>query len=291
MLARHGRKRAHSDAMVGKKTLFDRRKCLYRFSRCLHKRGMKLRYLKNLRCDHIQALFDDFRERKLKPASNASYLSHLRRVCEWIGKPQLVRFIDEQVVLAPEFVARSSVAEQDKSLSAFGLDIQDVLTRARLINEHFACQLALMWALGLRAQEAWMFHPRIAETSDRTFVVYWGTKGSRPRKLPPVFGEQERAIVVWAASLTSSKAGWMIPDPFTLKRWRARFYRLTREVGLTRSHLGATPHALRHERLNAIYEWLTGSPSSISPRSSSTSIAHSFASIRPSESKRRSGDR
>jgi hypothetical protein len=174
-----------------------------------------------------------------------------------------VRYINERVAASPELVSRPSVAEFDKSLSAFGVDIGEVLTKAVLEDEHFACQLALMWALGLRAQEAWMFHPRTSETSDKTFVISWGTKGGRPRKLPPVFGDEERAIVAWAATLVTSNAGRMIPKPFTLKRWRARFYRLTRKIGLTRSHLGATPHALRHERLNKVYEWLTGAASPV----------------------------
>lgn len=263
LLAKHGRKRASSDAMVGKKTLFDRRKCLYRLARSLHERGMKLRRLDNLRCDHVQCLIDGFRHEQLKPATVGTYLSHLRRLCDWLGKPQLVRYIDEQVVAAPELVSRPSVAESDKSLSAFGLNVLDVMAQAIAVNEHFACQLALMWALGLRAQEAWMFCPRIAETSDRTFVVSWGTKGGRCRKLPPVLGEKERAVTVWAATLVTSEAGWMIPPPFTLKKWRGRFYRLTRKVGLTRADLCATPHALRHERLNMIYEWLTGSESPV----------------------------
>lgn len=263
LLRMHGRKRARSECMVGKKTLFDRRKVLYRIARCLHRRGMKLRRLDNLRCDHIRVLLEDFRARHLKPATVAVYLSHLRRVCEWLKKPQLVRFIDEQVADDPELVRRSSVAEYDKSISAHGVNIQGLLERAIQLDEHFACQLALMWALGLRAQEAWMFHPRIAKTADGTYVVGWGTKGGRPRKLPPVFGEQERAVVEWAESLTRSRAEWMIPPGYTLKRWRGRFYRLTRKLGITRAHLGATAHSLRHERLNTVYEWLTGTASSV----------------------------
>lgn len=263
LLAKHGRKRASSDAMIGRKTLFDRRKCLYRLARSLHRRGLKLRCLANLRCEHVQCLIDDFRERRLKPASVSTYLSHLRRACEWLQKPQLLHYIDDEIAAAPGLVARPSVAESDKSLTASGLNVRDVLMQAVVVNEHFGCQLALMWALALRAQEAWMFCPRLARTPDGTFVVDWGTKGGRFRKLPPVLGQKETAVVAWAATLVTSKAGWMIPAPFTLKKWRGRFYRLTRKVGLTRAHLGATPHALRHETLNTIYEWLTGAASPV----------------------------
>ena len=96
--------------------------------------------------------------------------------------------------------------------------------------------------------------------SDDGYLIRHNTKGGRPRTAERIFvGEKERAVIEWAQRLVVRRSGRMIPEGISQKVWSRRFYGWTAKLGLTRAKLAATPHGLRHERLQAIYEWLTGS--------------------------------
>lgn len=103
------------------------------------------------------------------------------------------------------------------------------------------------------------FRPHMAEAEDGMLVIDHGTKGGRPRKLPNIeLGDKERAIIAWARGMQPAHGGRMVPEGISLETYMRKFYRFTAKIGLTRKHLGRTPHALRHERLQLIFEWLTG---------------------------------
>lgn len=54
----------------------------------------------------------------------------------------------------------------------------------------------------------------------------------------------------------------MIPAMYNFKQWRNHYYYVCHESGISRKN-GITSHGLRHERLNEIYQEITGQKSPI----------------------------
>lgn len=244
------------------KTRRERRVVIERALRDLHAAGLELRRLKNLRAKHVRQILTDWRARSLKTSTLSSYVSHLRTLCAWLEKPQLIELLDEYIAAEPEMVRRRTVTDTDRSELAAGLNIQETLTRARALDERFAAQLALIAAFGLRSQEAWLFRPHLAVASDGGLHVRWGTKGGRPRVLPITLTPEHKALLAWACMFAATRAESMIPRGWSVQQWRRHYYGLCERIGLTRGGLGVTPHSFRHGVLLDLYEWLAGVPAS-----------------------------
>jgi integrase len=88
-----------------------------------------------------------------------------------------------------------------------------------------------------------------------------GTKGGRPRDVP-IESDAQRELLVRARALVPPGAHLGRPGK-TLRANTAHYYRVLREVGITRAQRGVTAHGLRHEYANDRYETLTGQPSPV----------------------------
>lgn len=254
----HLAQRALRGGEVGMKTRRERRVVIERALRDLHASGLELRRLKNLRAKHVRQILTDWRARSLKASTLSSYISHLRTLCAWLEKPQLIGLLDDYVAAEPEIVRRRTVSDVDRSEKPAGLTVREILDRARALDERFAAQLALIGAFGLRSKEAWLFRPHLAVAEDGSLQVLWGTKGGRPRVLPITLTREHHAVLEWARSFAQTRSESMIPRDWSLKRWRRHYYGLCEQIGLTRKELAVTPHSLRHGVLLDLYEWLTG---------------------------------
>jgi integrase len=254
----HLRMRARGGAQVGAKTRRERRFVLERALRDLHGMGFELRRLKNFRGRHVRAILAEWKRRELAPATYATNVSHLRTLCRWIGKPELIRLIDEAMAQAPQLTQRRAATDRDRSLEGAGVDSDALLHRACELDLRFCCQLALIPAFGLRSLEAWLFRPHLALDDVGRVRIDWGTKGGRPRTLRLPASVEQRAVIEWAKTFALTPAESMIPRGWRIERWRGRYYRLCARVGLTKRGLGVTPHALRHGFLLAVYHRLTG---------------------------------
>jgi integrase len=248
---------------VGMKTRRERRIVIESALRDLHSAGLKLRRLKNFRAKHVYHILRSWRGRNLKASTLSTYVSHLRTLCSWIQKPQLVALIDAFIAREPQLVRRRTVADVDRSAHGAGVCSVTILQRAVELDPRFAAQLALIIVFGLRSEEAWLFRPHLALRCDGTVQVLWGTKGGRPRVLPIELSEAHHAVLVWARTFAQTRSESMIPRGWTVQRWRRRYYRLCAKVGLTRRQCGVTPHAFRHGMLLDLYTWLTGVPASV----------------------------
>jgi integrase len=255
----HMRRRAHSDAQVGAKTQRERRVVIERALRDLYASGYKLVRLKNLRGRHVRVILTQWESRGLKSSTFATNLSHLRNLCRWIRKPQLLDLIARILAERPELTRRSLVAQTDRSETATGVEAVEFVRRARELDERFAAQLALIAAFGLRSQEAWLFRPHLAEVPGGCIEVRYGAKGGRLRVLPSM-SDLQRGFLEHAKTYALSKPESLVPRDWTVQRWRRRYYRLCARIGLTRGALGATPHSIRHGVLADLYEALTGHP-------------------------------
>lgn len=259
----HMGRRALRGGEVGAKTRRERRVVIEAALRGLHEAGFKLRRLRNFREKHLDRIVSRWREEQLLPSTQATYISHLRTLCRWLDKPQLVAWLDRYVSLAPELTRRSTVALTDRSPRGVGVDSPDIIRRALEIDTRFACQLSLIAVFGLRSQEAWLFRPHLAEYIPNQVQVIWGTKGSRPRVIPGPLTSAQRAVLEWAKTFAATPAESMVPRGMSVQQWRGRYYRWCARIGLTRAGLKVTPHSLRHEVLLDIYECLTGVPAPV----------------------------
>ncbi len=255
-------RRALRGGDVGMKTRRERRVFWERVARDLHAEGYELRRPENLSGKHLRALWSIWLRRELQPATLATYASHLRTGLGWLGKDQLQRMLDRLVSERPDLTHRQRATTRDRSAQGAGVQFDAVLARAKGEDEHFACQLALIQAFGLRSQEAWLFRPHLAEEGGRIHAN-WGTKGGRPRVLPGPITAEQRVVLTWAKSLALTRAESMIPRGFTVQRWRRRYYHLCSKIGLTRRELTVTPHSLRHGVLLDRYEQLAGVPAAV----------------------------
>jgi len=253
----HLQRRATRGGMVGVKTMRERRVVIEAALRGLHEDGFKLRRLHNLRARHLRAVVQAWKRRGLKASTLSTNFSHLRTLCRWCSKHELVAVIDEWIAEDPSLTLRRAATEFDRSERRIGVHSATLIRRSAVLDERFSCQLALMSAFGLRVLEAWLLRPHQA-AEGASFKIERGTKGGRPRRLPTVLSAEQLLVLEWAKSLSQTATDSMIPRGWSIERWRRRFYRLCRRVGLTRSAMGITAHSLRHGYLQDLYEQLTG---------------------------------
>jgi site-specific recombinase XerC len=257
---------------VSHKTRHERAMFLRRFFRDLTvKCGFKTAPdPRNLGQKHIHAMVQEWQREKLAPATIQTYLSFLRGLSMWVGKPGLV-LKPAAYGLKVEEYQRQEIAKRDKSWSAQGVDVDAVLVQAVAFDPRVAASMRLMHTFGLRRKESVTCRPWVdvvpfestgLPVDNRQADQYlWSKgKGGRVRWLPVQTEDQKLAIQV-AQSLTDSRDGHMGNPAHGLKRNLRRLDYVLAKLGITRKGRGVTGHGLRHGRLNDIYEDITGQPS------------------------------
>lgn len=258
------------DKSTSFKTRAERARFLRRFLRELHTEvGYKiLPDPRNIGQKHIQATVDLWKKRQLAPATMQTYLSFLRSLALWLGKPGLVR-PPAFYGLEPEQYERTGAAQSDKSWSGHAIDIEAMLARIDAYDPWIGAALHLIRALGLRRKEAVMFNPAAAVISfsatglppeqrqaDMYAAVLRGSKGGRLRYLPLDTPERLQAVE-HARGLVRANGDLTRPG-LSLKQTLTRFNYVMLKFGLTQAALGATGHGLRHQVLLDTYEQRTG---------------------------------
>jgi integrase len=180
-------------------------------------------------------------------------LSIFRTFAEWIGKAGMVRGIEHD--LGPWIAVRSSIASQDRSWSARGIDLVAKVQQVRLKDPRVALQLELQAAFGLRAREAMQLRPHLADKGTFLSVTH-GTEGGRDR-VEPIRTPQQRALLERAKAFCTKPSSSTSDPNRKLHQWKNHYYQVVRARGITRRD-GITSHGLRHEYANTRYQELTG---------------------------------
>lgn len=227
--------------------------------RFLNESGYKIRNVHNFKPTHMRVLAKHWESKPLSASTIQLRFSVFRIFCEWIGKKGMVRDSDEYLT-NPEVAKRSYVASKDKGWVAKGIEILPKIKEVFRKDKYVGIQLLVMWAFGLRAREAWQFHPLAADLQLNVVAIYWGTKGGRKREIP-ICNPWQRQVVEMALRNVSS-TGSLIPPDYTRIQWQTHFYRVCRACGISRKD-GIVPHGLRHERANELYELLSGESSPV----------------------------
>ncbi len=155
----HGRKTCAARA----KTRQERADFLRRFFRGLHDRaGLKtLPDPRNLAHKHIRAMMQVWRDDKLKPPTIQTYLSFLRGLAVWTGKPGFVRGPACYGLELDEY-QRHEAAERDKSWPAQGIDNSAASRLARSLSARAQSVFLMSSMMGRPCREGVAADPMIA---------------------------------------------------------------------------------------------------------------------------------
>ena len=259
---------------VSHKTRYERAHFLRRFFREVHtEAGFKVAPdPRNLGQRHVQAMVQVWRRRQLAPGTIQTYLSFLRGMAMWLGKPGFIRR-PAYYGLTPIEYERHENAQRDKSWTGNGIDVEALLAKGSAYDARIGASMRLMVAFGLRRKESVMCRPYahvhpFEETglpdSEREADRYLWTrgKGGRSRWLAMVTDAQQAAIEHARSVVTGHDAHMGAPDRDLKSNLRRLDYAL-RMFGLTKRQSGTTGHGARHDHCQAEYEEVSGTPAPI----------------------------
>jgi site-specific recombinase XerC len=259
---------------VSHKTRQERANFLRRFFRDLGRKAgfPSLPDPRNLGQKHVQAMVMVWQREQLAPATIQTYLSFLRGLASWTGRPGLIRK-PAHYGLAPSEFQRHENAQQNRSWAAQGVDVKAALAQVEAFDARVGASMRLMDALALRRKESVTFRPfadvvpfagtGLPEECRRAdLYVRIKGKGGRLRWLP-LQTQEQREAVAHAQSLAGSSDAHMGDPQHSLKSNLRRLDYAMRKFGFTGGGRGVTMHGLRHGRLQAIYEEIAGSPAPV----------------------------
>lgn len=259
ILEQHNSATARGGKAAGYATQAARQETLERGFKELRALGHKLEDVRHFKERHLIALGHAWESKGLSASTIQNRISVFRTFAEWIGKPGMIRGA-ELYVKNSQNVARHCVAQRDKTWSGQQKSLAEILPILRQQDRHVALQLELQRAFGLRMREAALLKVHPADKGVY-LAVNWGTKGGRDRIIPIETADQ-RDVLQRAKALITHKRHSLIPDGFNFKQWKNHYYYVCHQHGISRKD-GVTSHGLRHERLNEIYQTITGQASPI----------------------------
>ena len=257
LLKRHIGTRVGSTTSVSKATADKRWKDIFSGFRLLRTLGMKLEDPMSFEGRHMQALVDAWVKAGLSASTITNRISSFRLFSEWIGKKGMVE-LAIRYVSDPSLVQRTSVATEDMSWSAKGIDVAALIEEVRGYSVRVATAMELQLGLGLRMRESLLTKPHLADMGS-VMDVYRGVKNGR-RRMVRVDTESARRALDQAKSVVTVM-GESVAGPVEDGTWtqvRNRYYAVMRKVGITRKDLGVVSHMLRHENANDVFARLAG---------------------------------
>lgn len=243
---------------AGKATQKKRRTVLFQGFTELRELGFRLDTVRSFRSTHMLALAEHWEKNGIAPATLQNRISIFRIFCGWIGKAGMIEG-SVKYVKSPASVRRTTINRQDKSWSAQGVDIPAMIEKVRQIDERSATILELQWQFALRTNEAGMTQPH-HDDKQLWLEVDRGAKNGRLRNVP-IESDDQRDVLERAKAQVGINESLFDPGR-DLEKARAHFYRVMRKAGITRKN-GITPHGLRHEKANEVFEKLAGSASPV----------------------------
>lgn len=215
---------------------------------------------RNLGDRHIRAMIKVWQQEQLAPATIQTYLSFLRGLALWLGKPGFIR-TPAHYGLTPAEYQRHEYTQRDKSWTAAGIDIDALIERISTYDRYVGASLRLIRAMGLRRKESVMFRPNQCvvafeatglaleqRQADRYVRIKEGAKGGRLRFVP-LDSERRIAALAFAQAVVQGEDAHLGDPRHSLKRNLRRFDYVMACFGITAEGLGATAHGLRHEAM------------------------------------------
>lgn len=259
ILAQHNSAAASGGKAVGYATQVARQETLERGFKELRTLEYKLKDVRLFKERHLMVLAQTWEAKGLSASTIQNRISVFRTFAEWIGKLGMIRS-SENYVKNPQSVTRHCVAQCDKTWSGQQKNLAEILTTLHTQDQHVALQLELQRAFGLRMREAALLKVHAADKG-AYLAVNWGTKGGRDRVIQ-IETDYQRDVLLRAKMLITNKRHSLIPENYNFKQWKNHYYYVCHQHGISRKD-GVTSHGLRHERLNEIYQNITGQMSPV----------------------------
>jgi len=260
LLRKQGKYSADGKKAVSFATRQARKEHLFKTVKDLRSLGFKIDNLYNLKTKHINALVNHYvgllKQNQIAVNTIHNRLCHLHVLLRWIDKDVLVKPISDYKNLPAK---RSTVTKVSKAWSDNNVDINKLIEQVREKNERFADSLSLQKHFGLRSKESLLFKPHLADKGTHLYVTH-GTKGGRDRVIPIETKEQRQLLDKLKSYIGKNDS--LIPRGEKYINFRRTYYRTLKQCGICRAQ-GITPHGLRHEHLNNLYEQVTGSKSAL----------------------------
>ncbi|MEB0032983.1 integrase domain-containing protein [Undibacterium sp. RTI2.1] len=258
-------KTRQSKAALGAKTQRLRCLCMVASIEELYTVGkFEIASLSNLKEKHINFLVTHWVSKKQTRGTIENKLTYLSTLATWLRKANIVKNPESYPSLC-ELPKRSGIVMEDKSWESNGVDAQELIGRITMENKYIGIQLMLQITFGLRAEESMLMRPfdTVMRLHGETYLmVEDGTKGGRHRRVE-IDDESQLEIIETAKQYINNKSKTTIPNEFSLKQWKSKYYNILRKYGLTKKGLGVTPHGLRSQYLNNLYKNLTGKDSPV----------------------------
>ena len=220
--------------------------------RRLHKLGFYLADVSGLTRKHIDVLVASWHAQGLTNKTIQNQFSRLKQFAGWLGKPWLVSpegAAGHLPAVDPQSLRVRTVADRSKSLSANGLDIGELIGRARQEDERFGAMMLLGVAFGLRKKELLRLKPWRADKGGSLDIDGSVAKNGRFRSITLEAGrcgQAQRVALDHAKSVCRKydTLGW---TGKTFKQNENRYYYFMKRIGLTLEAAGVTGHGLRAE--------------------------------------------
>jgi integrase len=261
---------------LGDKRFSDMPKHLIQFVRMLPALRCPIQNMSELGIAHVVALVRAWHDNGLSGGCIQNYVSILRRFFCLAGKPKVIPEGEKlSELLRARGLAlegRQYIPDLEKGWRDLGHDPLQVIEQIRNDGHPVvACQLEMIYAWGLRDNEA--FHIRPAESERETngagLSVTRGTKGGKHRTVyyftrDLEFAGYQRQVLERAKSLAALHPRLELSVPgMTLKRMKNRFHWVMRKYGIYKKALGITPHGLRHQFACDLFRDVCGLPAPV----------------------------
>lgn len=199
---------------------------------------------------HLRALAGwmerKWREGELQSSTIQGYVSYLRHLCRWIGKPELIESV---VFTDPKCARRSLAATHDKTWEGNEVDVASKIEEAWDIEPWIAMALLAQAAFGLRRKEAVCLIPaQDYVESMGLLAITRGTKGGRIRHIKDLTAWQYEvlAVLIEFCRRGRGRKSHLGGDGRTLEQNLRRYtYVLGSRLGITKDLVGTTGHGLR----------------------------------------------
>ncbi|CAN7804296.1 integrase domain-containing protein [Paraburkholderia hospita] len=212
-------------------------------------------YPRNIAERHVKTLVRYWYTEVRAAATMRNELSVLRKFARWIGKPNLVKTLEEYLPDAsPERIKVSATARVTKSWSANGIDVEKKLEEAFAIDDRFGMMLAMQLAFGLRRKETILIQPWVSDQRDLgkdLLIVYRGAKGGKQRSITIEF-EFQIAVLDMVKERVGKRdsLGWkrtIHGENATLEKNIDRYEYSMQKLGISKANCSVCGHGMRAE--------------------------------------------
>ena len=220
--------------------------------RRLHSLGFYLTDVSGLTRKHIDAVIAAWHSQGLSNKTIQNQFSRLKVFAGWLQKPWLVSPDGASGHLPgmdPKSLQVRTVADESKSWTQNGIDVADMIRRARTEDERLGAMLLLGIAFGLRKKEMLRIKPWKADKGMSLDIDRSVAKNGRYRNIPfeaGRCGEAQRMALDHAKSVCRKydTLGWVGK---TFKQNENKYYYHLKRLGITMADAGVTGHGLRAE--------------------------------------------